>query len=91
MPMPKSPAETKYVEFSLNQIQAELERKAKENSDTKWRRTVIVVALILGSSFYYGAANIGRGVITPKFREQLSSSWKELKKAISEIRIFRFG
>ena len=61
----------------------------EEKRAYKWRRTVILVALILGGSFYYGVANIGRGTITPKFREQLSSSWKELKKAISEIRIFR--
>ena len=67
----------------------------EEKRAYKWRGTVILVALILGGSIsisiYYGAVNFGAAVITPKFREQLSCSWKELKKAISEIRIFRFG
>ena len=106
MPMPKSTAEAMYAKFEMTRFQAqeaferqvalaELERKAKERSDTKWTRTVIAVALILGGSIsisiYYGAVNFGAAVITPKFKEQLSSSWKQLIKAISEIRIFRFG
>ena len=100
MPMPISYAETMYAKFELTRFQAqetferqvalaELKWKAKERSDTKWTRTVIAVALILGCStlgisisIYYGAVNFGAAVITPKFKEQFI-------KAISEIRIFR--
>ena len=96
MPMPISPAETKYVEFSLNQIQAELkrqeaveERKAKERSDTKWTRTVIIATFIGGCSFYLGVLDLGRGVITPKFKEQLTASFNQLIKVVSEFSIFR--
>ena len=102
MPMPISYAETMYAKFELIRFQAqeaferqvalaELKRKAKERSDTKWTRVVIACALILGCStlgisisIYYGAVNFGAAVITPKFKEQFI-------KAISEIRIFRFG
>ena len=43
----------------------------------RWMMTVILCALILGFSHL----NCGRGTITPKFRQQLSSSWKQLKKS----------
>ena len=100
MPIPKSTAEAMYAKFEMTRFHAqeaferqvalaELERKAKERSDTKWTRTVIAVALILGCStlgisisIYYGAVNFGAAVITPKFKGQFI-------KAISEIRIFR--
>ena len=106
MPMPKSDADAEYFKFELTKLRAteafEREKKLlmdkiafEEKRAYKWRGTVILVALILGGSIsisiYYGAVNFGAAVITPKFREQLSCSWKELKKAISEIRIFRFG
>ena len=51
--------------------------EAEEKRAYKWMLTVILCSLILG----YSQINFCRGTITPKFKEQLSSSWKQLKKS----------
>ena len=73
--------------------EAEEVRKAKEKSDLRWTRAVILAALILGCSIsipiYYGAVNFGAAVITPKFKDQVTASINELIKVVSEFSIFR--
>ena len=51
--------------------------EAEEKRAYKWMLTVILCSIILG----YSQINFCRGTITPKFKEQLSSSWKQLKKS----------
>ena len=62
--------------------------EAEEKRAYKWMLTVILCSIILG----YSQINFCRGTITPKFKEQLSSSWKQLKKSNVRHKItFRFS